>query len=145
MYGLALAVYLILLTVSCCIAVVGTYLLLNGENYRWQVRRGAARRVKRRERAGQRRGSRRQCSTGAARTPPHQPLHAAAALPACPQWTSFGMAASTSLYVFIYAAVLFFTRTSMTGLLQTSFYFGWVPALPLPLLPGAATGSCPVS
>jgi hypothetical protein len=35
------------------------------------------------------------------------------------------MAASTSLYVFTYAAALFFTRTSMTGLLQTTFYFGW--------------------
>lgn len=35
-YGFMLLVYLILLVVTVCVAVVGTYFLLNAENYHWQ-------------------------------------------------------------------------------------------------------------
>jgi transmembrane 9 superfamily protein 3 len=35
-YGFFLLVFLILLAVTVCVAVVGTYFLLNAENHRWQ-------------------------------------------------------------------------------------------------------------
>ena len=35
MYGFMLLVFLILTVVSTCITVVGTYFLLNAENYHW--------------------------------------------------------------------------------------------------------------
>merc|ERR1712170_140359 len=35
-YGFMLLVFLILLTVTVCVAIVCTYFLLNAEDYRWQ-------------------------------------------------------------------------------------------------------------
>jgi transmembrane 9 superfamily protein 3 len=89
-YGFMLLVFLILAVVSTCITVVGTYFLLNAENYHWQ-------------------------------------------------WTSFCMSASTALYVLIYSVHYFLTKTKMTGLFQTCFYFGYTMMLcaGLGLLTGA--------
>jgi len=42
------------------------------------------------------------------------------------QWTSFASGGSTALYVFLYSMYYFMTRTRMSGLLQTSFYFGYM-------------------
>ncbi|XP_071528794.1 transmembrane 9 superfamily member 3 [Panulirus ornatus] len=42
------------------------------------------------------------------------------------QWTSFLAAASTSVYVYIYATYYFFFKTKMYGFFQTSFYFGYM-------------------
>lgn len=42
------------------------------------------------------------------------------------QWTSFGTAFSTGGYVFLYAIYYFLVRTHMSGLMQTSFYFGYM-------------------
>lgn len=42
------------------------------------------------------------------------------------QWTSFMGGASVGVYVFIYAVHYFMVRTSMYGLLQVSYYFGYV-------------------
>eukprot|EP00013_Stygamoeba_regulata_P009151 CAMPEP_0177670308 /NCGR_PEP_ID=MMETSP0447-20121125/24007_1 /TAXON_ID=0 /ORGANISM="Stygamoeba regulata, Strain BSH-02190019" /LENGTH=578 /DNA_ID=CAMNT_0019177437 /DNA_START=82 /DNA_END=1814 /DNA_ORIENTATION=- len=42
------------------------------------------------------------------------------------KWTSFLSAASTSVYVFLYATYYFFQKTHMSGLLQTCFYFGYM-------------------
>lgn len=42
------------------------------------------------------------------------------------QYTSFLSAASTALYVFLYAVYFFNTRTAMFGLLQITFYYGYV-------------------
>ncbi|KAL6756831.1 hypothetical protein V8C86DRAFT_3018753 [Haematococcus lacustris] len=75
-YGFMLLVVLILLVVTMCVTIVGTYFLLNAENHKWH-------------------------------------------------WTSFGMAASTSLYVFLYSVHYFVFKTKMTGFFQTSFYFGY--------------------
>eukprot|EP00878_Enallax_costatus_P020814 GHUV01022014.1.p1 GENE.GHUV01022014.1~~GHUV01022014.1.p1 ORF type:complete len:431 (+),score=66.41 GHUV01022014.1:154-1446(+) len=75
-YGFMLLVFLILLIVTACVTIVGTYFLLNAENYHWQ-------------------------------------------------WTSFGMAASTALYVFLYSVHYFVFKTHMTGFFQTCFYFGY--------------------
>lgn len=75
-YGFMLLVFVILLIVTVCATVVGTYFLLNAENYQWQ-------------------------------------------------WTSFLMAASTSLYVFLYALHYFLYKTKMDGFFQTAFYFGY--------------------
>ena len=36
MYGFMLLVYLILAIVTSCVTIVGTYFLLNAENYHWQ-------------------------------------------------------------------------------------------------------------
>ena len=47
------------------------------------------------------------------------------------QWTSFATGASTSVYVFLYSVYYFFFRTSMHGLLQTAFYFGYTFLLTL--------------
>lgn len=75
-YGFMLLVFLILLVVTVCVTIVGTYFLLNAENYHWQ-------------------------------------------------WTSFAMASSTSVYVFLYSVHYFLYRTHMTGFFQTAFYFGY--------------------
>ncbi|WIA19220.1 hypothetical protein OEZ85_003860 [Tetradesmus obliquus] len=75
-YGFMLLVFLILLIVTICVTIVGTYFLLNAENYHWQ-------------------------------------------------WTSFGMAGSTALYVFAYSVHYFLFKTHMTGFFQTCFYFGY--------------------
>jgi len=42
------------------------------------------------------------------------------------QWISFLSSGSTATYVFIYSIYYFFFKTKMTGLLQTSFYFGYM-------------------
>jgi transmembrane 9 superfamily protein 3 len=41
-------------------------------------------------------------------------------------WTSFASSASTAVYVFLYAVYYFFSRTHMSGVMQTSFYFGYM-------------------
>jgi transmembrane 9 superfamily protein 3 len=76
-YGFMLLVFVILLIVTVCVTVVGTYFLLNSENYHWP-------------------------------------------------WTAFGCGAAVSGYVALYSVHYFFWKTSMTGLLQTAFYFGRV-------------------
>lgn len=35
-YGFMLLVFVILIIVTVCVTIVGTYFLLNAENYRWQ-------------------------------------------------------------------------------------------------------------
>lgn len=42
------------------------------------------------------------------------------------QWIAFASAGSTSGYVFLYSIFYFFYKTQMTGLLQVSFYFGYM-------------------
>lgn len=42
------------------------------------------------------------------------------------QWTAFYSGSSTSLYVFLYAIYYFVFKTSMHGLVQTAFYFGYM-------------------
>jgi len=44
-------------------------------------------------------------------------------------WTSFFAGGSTALYVFIYAVYYFFTKTRMSGFLQTVYYFGYTSLL----------------
>uniref|UniRef100_A0A7S0WFB7 Transmembrane 9 superfamily member n=1 Tax=Chlamydomonas leiostraca TaxID=1034604 RepID=A0A7S0WFB7_9CHLO len=83
-YGFMLLVVCILLIVTACVTIVGTYFLLNAENYHWQ-------------------------------------------------WTSFGMAGSTALYVFLYSIHYFVFKTKMTGFFQTCFYFGYTSMLCLGL------------
>jgi len=73
-YGFMLVVYCILIIVTICVTIVGTYFLLNAEDYRWQ-------------------------------------------------WTAFCSGGSTALYVYVYAVYYFWTKTRMSGALQTSFYF----------------------
>lgn len=75
-YGFMLLVFLILIIVTICVTIVGTYFLLNAENYHWQ-------------------------------------------------WTAFGSAASTAVYVFLYSIHYFFMKTKMNGFFQTCFYFGY--------------------
>ena len=41
-------------------------------------------------------------------------------------WTSFAAAASTAVYVFLYAIYYFFFKTEMTGFFQTWFYFSYM-------------------
>eukprot|EP00708_Paratrimastix_pyriformis_P002761 GAFH01001516.1.p1 GENE.GAFH01001516.1~~GAFH01001516.1.p1 ORF type:complete len:507 (-),score=197.42 GAFH01001516.1:59-1471(-) len=41
-------------------------------------------------------------------------------------WPSFFYGGSTGLFMYGYCFVFYFTRSSMTGFLQTSFYFGWM-------------------
>ena len=45
MYGFMLLVFIILMIVTACVTVVGTYFLLNAENYHWQVRGPRGRRA----------------------------------------------------------------------------------------------------
>jgi len=49
------------------------------------------------------------------------------------QWTAFYSGASTSLYVFLYAIYYFVFKTSMNGLVQTAFYFGYMLLISLGL------------
>merc|ERR1712087_318621 len=42
------------------------------------------------------------------------------------KWLSMFSGGSTAIYVFLYAAFYFNTKTQMTGLFQTSFYFGYM-------------------
>eukprot|EP01038_Epipyxis_sp_PR26KG_P006465 gene6465-8894_t len=42
------------------------------------------------------------------------------------QWIALGSAGSTAGYVFLYSIFYFFYKTQMTGLLQISFYFGYM-------------------
>ena len=42
------------------------------------------------------------------------------------QWIAYLSAGSTSVYVFLYSVFYFFYKTQMTGLLQVSFYFGYM-------------------
>ncbi|CAM9269803.1 unnamed protein product, partial [Chrysoparadoxa australica] len=55
------------------------------------------------------------------------------------QWISFGSAASTAGYVFLYSVYYFLCKTEMFGALQFSFYFGYMGlfCLSLALLCGA--------
>lgn len=75
-YGFMLLVFLILMIVTVCVTIVGTYFLLNAENYHWQ-------------------------------------------------WTSFFCAASTAIYVYLYAIYYYYGKTKMSGFFQTTFYFGY--------------------
>ncbi|KAK9270386.1 hypothetical protein L1049_025965 [Liquidambar formosana] len=75
-YGFMLLVFVILIIVTVCVTIVGTYFLLNAENYHWQ-------------------------------------------------WTSFFSAASTAFYVYLYSIYYYYVKTKMSGLFQTSFYFGY--------------------
>ena len=42
------------------------------------------------------------------------------------QWTAFYSGGSTALYVFLYSIYYFTFKTSMNGLVQTAFYFGYM-------------------
>ena len=42
------------------------------------------------------------------------------------KWVSIFSGGSTSLYVFAYSTFYFLTKTQMTGIFQTSFYFGYM-------------------
>lgn len=42
------------------------------------------------------------------------------------QWVSFLSSASTAGYVYLYAIYYFFVKTKMSGLLQVTFYFGYM-------------------
>eukprot|EP00735_Rhodelphis_limneticus_P008301 TRINITY_DN2119_c0_g1::TRINITY_DN2119_c0_g1_i1::g.12707::m.12707 TRINITY_DN2119_c0_g1::TRINITY_DN2119_c0_g1_i1::g.12707 ORF type:complete len:601 (-),score=124.42,sp/Q940G0/TMN1_ARATH/59.47/0.0,EMP70/PF02990.11/5.7e-161,EVC2_like/PF12297.3/3.2,EVC2_like/PF12297.3/1.1e+02 TRINITY_DN2119_c0_g1_i1:69-1838(-) len=76
-YGFLIVVFVILTIVTVCVTIVGTYFLLNAEDYRWP-------------------------------------------------WTSFLSAASTAMYIFLYAVYYYHVKTRMSGLLQTVFYFGYM-------------------
>ncbi|CAN4099949.1 unnamed protein product [Withania somnifera] len=75
-YGFMLLVFIVLIIVTVCVTILGTYFLLNAENYHWQ-------------------------------------------------WTSIFSAASTALYVYLYAIYYYFAKTQMSGLFQASVYFGY--------------------
>jgi len=55
------------------------------------------------------------------------------------QWTSFLSGASTAGYTFLYTIYYFWTKTHMTGVLQVSFYFGYMAMFCLTL--GLVTGT----
>jgi transmembrane 9 superfamily protein 3 len=76
-YGFMFLVYCILILVTMSVTIVGTYFLLNAEDYHWQ-------------------------------------------------WTCFFSGGSTALYVYIYSIYYFFSKTRMTGILQTFYYFGYM-------------------
>ena len=42
------------------------------------------------------------------------------------QWICFFSSGSTAGYVWLYSVYYFFTKTRMTGFLQTAFYFGYM-------------------
>lgn len=42
------------------------------------------------------------------------------------QWVSLGAAGSSSFFVFLYSIFYFYYKTQMTGLLQVSYYFGYM-------------------
>ncbi|CAO3657289.1 unnamed protein product [Mucor hiemalis] len=79
-YGFMLLVFIILLVVSACVAIVSTYFLLNSEDHRWH-------------------------------------------------WVSFMTCASASGYIYLYSVYYFMAKTKMTGMFQTSFYFGYTAIL----------------
>jgi transmembrane 9 superfamily protein 3 len=41
-------------------------------------------------------------------------------------WTSFFSGGSTAAYVYLYAIYYFFTKTRMSGMMQTTYYFGYM-------------------
>jgi transmembrane 9 superfamily protein 3 len=41
-------------------------------------------------------------------------------------WSAFASGASTALYVYLYAIYYFVTKTQMSGVMQTAFYFGYM-------------------
>ena len=47
------------------------------------------------------------------------------------QWTSFYSGGSTAIYVFLYSIYYFVFKTSMHGLVQTTFYFGYMSLISL--------------
>lgn len=47
------------------------------------------------------------------------------------QWTAFGSGASTAGYVFLYGIYYFIFKTQMNGLLQISYYFGYMALIAL--------------
>lgn len=49
------------------------------------------------------------------------------------QWTALASGGSTAAYVFLYGVYYFCAKTSMTGFLQTMFYFGYMTLLSLTL------------
>jgi len=49
------------------------------------------------------------------------------------QWTAFASGASTAGYVFLYGMYYFVFKTQMHGLLQTSFYFGYMTLIAVSL------------
>ena len=49
------------------------------------------------------------------------------------QWTAFYSGGSTALYVFLYSIYYFTFKTSMNGLVQTTFYFGYMLLISLGL------------
>ncbi|EED92654.1 endomembrane protein EMP70 precusor [Thalassiosira pseudonana CCMP1335] len=49
------------------------------------------------------------------------------------QWTAFYSGGSTALYVFLYSIYYFAFKTSMNGLVQTAFYFGYMLLISLGL------------
>merc|ERR1712194_235845 len=49
------------------------------------------------------------------------------------QWNAFFSGASASIYVFLYGLYYFWFKTTMYGLLQTSFYFGYMTLISLSL------------
>lgn len=49
------------------------------------------------------------------------------------QWNAFFSGASASIYVFFYGLYYFWFKTTMYGLLQTSFYFGYMALISLSL------------
>jgi len=49
------------------------------------------------------------------------------------QWTAFYSGGSTALYVFLYSIYYFVFKTSQHGLVQTSFYFGYMMLISLAL------------
>ena len=42
------------------------------------------------------------------------------------QWVSFLSSGSTAFYVFLYSVYYFFAKTNMSGLMQTTYYFGYM-------------------
>ena len=42
------------------------------------------------------------------------------------QWISFVASGSTAIYVYLYAIYFFYFKTNMSGVLQTTFYFGYM-------------------
>lgn len=49
------------------------------------------------------------------------------------QWTAFGSGASTSIYVFLYGVYYYIFKTQMHGMLQFSFYFGYMALISINL------------
>ena len=41
-------------------------------------------------------------------------------------WNAFASGGSTALYVLLYAVYYFFTKTKMSGIMQTAYYFGYM-------------------